>query len=325
MSSIAVLIPTYNRRSSVFAAIDSVLSQTVHVNEIIVVDDGSTDGTSDAIRTKYGSRVTLFSQANAGVSAARNYGIREAKSDWIAFLDSDDIWFPTKIKKQLEALDQAGDKAEFCFTDNTYGGNPEMTQSVFESTGFAGAGKVGLLAEPVKYLLTKTEPFFTSSCLIRRSLILDVGGFDEYLVVREDTDLFFRLCFKTVFCYVGEKLVQVDRDPSRDVGLCNLYATRDDRKNNSLERLYEKWLAMPELAGTGYVQSVKDLLRLTYYNSMENKLHQLRVKPALHTIRQLRNIEGGYTSIVRTLMKRKLAKMQQKRIGRSSNTDKSNH
>jgi glycosyltransferase involved in cell wall biosynthesis len=313
MSSIAALIPTYNRRSQVCAAIESVLSQTVKVDEIIVIDDGSTDGTSDAIRTKYGSRVILFSQENAGASAARNHGIREAKSDWIAFLDSDDIWLPTKIERQLEALGQFGYKAGFCFTDITYHGNPEMMQSGFESTGFAGVGKIGILADPVKCILTRTEPFYTPSCLIRRSLIVDAGGFDECLVVREDTDLFFRLCFKTDFCYVGEKLVQVDRDPSRDAGLCDLYATRDDRKNNSSERLHEKWLAMPELAGSGYEQSVKELLRLTYYISTENRLHQLRIMPALCTIRQLRNMGYGYLSIVITLLARKLEKLRQKR------------
>ena len=72
--------------------------------EVIVVDDGSTDGTPEAIRSRYGSRVKLIEQKNAGVSAARNHAVREARGEWIAFLDSDDVWLPTKIERQFEVV-----------------------------------------------------------------------------------------------------------------------------------------------------------------------------------------------------------------------------
>ena len=307
---VSAIIPTYNRKLRLFQAVDSVLAQTKPVEEVIVVDDGSTDGTFEAVRARYGPLVKAIRQDNAGASAARNCGMREARGEWIALLDSDDLWLPAKIKRQFEALAEFGDKAEVCFTNNSFSGNPEMTRSVFEEAGFAGAARIGLLEEPAKLILAGREPFYTSSFLMRRSLLTESGGFDESLAIREDTDLFFRLCFKTRFCFVGEPLVEIDRTPSREVGLCNLYATRDDRKHESFERMYSKWLAIPEVVGSEYEQTIRELLRLAYYNSAEDKLRQLRIGPALRAISRLRDIEGGYASIAGTLLLRKIQKLR---------------
>jgi glycosyltransferase involved in cell wall biosynthesis len=306
---VSALIPTYNRQEQVLRAIDSVLAQTVPVDEIIVVDDGSTDSTAEAIRSLYGSRVAVFRQGNGGVSAARNRGIRQAKGEWIAFLDSDDVWFPTKIERQLEAVAELGDEFGLCFTDCVYGGSPDMKLSVFQETGLDDVPRFGLLAEPAKYVLANREPFWTQSLLVRRSLLAELKGFDEGLIVREDTDVLFRLSFKTRFCFVAEPLVSIDRAPSRD-GLCNLYVTGDDRMFGSLERLYTKWLAMPEVAGTGYEQPIREKLRLVCYDSAEAKMHQFRMGPALREIGRLRALDESYTSIVANLFSRKVAKLR---------------
>jgi len=98
---VSAVIPTYNRRAQVGAAIASVLQQTVPVDEIVVVDDGSTDGTAEWIGSRYGAGVTVVRQQNAGVSAARNRGIRAAHGEWIAFLDSDDSGFPPRSSASL--------------------------------------------------------------------------------------------------------------------------------------------------------------------------------------------------------------------------------
>ena len=316
---ISVVIPTYNRRAQAFLAIDSVLAQTVAVDDILVVDDGSTDGTSKAICSHYGSSVRVVRQDNAGVSAARNRGIRAAKGEWVAFLDSDDLWFPSKIERQVEAITTLGSQFGLCFTDNTFGGNPEMTRSVFEEAGFENAPAVGALEDPVERLLAGKEPFFTSSILVLRSLAQEVGGFDETLLIREDTDFFFRLSFRTRFCFSSEPLVEVDRTPSRSLGLCNSYASRDDRMFDCLERLYSKWLAMPELAGTEFEPPARELLRETCYNSTESKLHQLRIGPALREIGRLRKMEHGYAPVAGALLMRKFAKL---RAGRGVQKDR---
>ncbi|MGD9255575.1 MAG: glycosyltransferase family A protein, partial [Chromatiales bacterium] len=103
--TISVIIPTCNRVETLPRALDSVLAQTLSVDEVIVVDDGSTDGTADLVRASY-PQVRLLQQPNRGVSAARNRGIRKATGDWIAFLDSDDRWLPAKLEAQFRLIEQ---------------------------------------------------------------------------------------------------------------------------------------------------------------------------------------------------------------------------
>jgi glycosyltransferase involved in cell wall biosynthesis len=309
---VSALIPTYNRRTQVLRAIDSVFAQTAPVDEIIVVDDGSTDGTADAIRSRYGSRVAVFRQENAGVAAARNQGLREARGEWVAFLDSDDVWFPTKIQRQLEAVAVLGGEFGLCFTDCVYSGSPDMKRSLFQDIGFEGAPRLGLLEEPAKYMVARREPFLhIPSFLVLRSLVEKIGGFDDALFIGEDSDMVFRLSFKARFCFVAEPLVEVDRTRSRDVGLCDLYSARDDRKYESLERRYTKWLAMAEVAGRAeYERPIREMLREVCFDSAEAKIHQLRIGPALREIGRLKALGYGYASIGATLLSRKIAKVQ---------------
>jgi len=309
MLRVSAVIPTYNRREQVIKAIESVLAQTVPVDEIIVVDDGSTDGTADTVRNRFGTRVRLFTQKNTGVSAARNRGIGEAQAEWIAFLDSDDVWFPTKIERQFEALALLGERFSLCYTDCVYEGDPARQRSIFEETGFAHALKFGSVEEPLDYILAGREPFWTQSLLVRRSLLQDLHGFDESLVVREDTDLLFRLSFRTAFSFVAEPLVRIDRARSRE-GLCNLYFTEGDRIYNVLKRLYTKWLALPEVVGSKYEKRVKELLRDVYYSSAESKIRGMRLDAALGDVRKLNRVGDSYASVFATLLRRKIGKLR---------------
>jgi glycosyltransferase involved in cell wall biosynthesis len=309
---ISVVIPTYNRRTPVACAIDSVIAQTVPVKEIIVVDDGSDDGTAEVIRGRYGSSVTVLRQENAGASAARNRGIRTAQGDWIAFLDSDDIWVSSKIERQTEALAALGDEFGVCFTNNSFGGDPNMRLSIFEQTGFGSGLVFGSLEDPAKCILAQKEPFFTSSLLIRRSLLERIGGFDEALFIREDTDLVFRLSFETKFCFVGESLVGVDRTPSRVLGLCKVYSTRDHRVYDCLEHLYNKWLAMPETARTENERSIRDLLRIVHYSSAEAKMHDLKWRGAIRELGRLRALGESYPSLIFNFLSRKVGKIRRR-------------
>lgn len=319
---VSAVIPTYNRRAQVGAAIASVLQQTVPVDEIVVVDDGSTDGTAEWIGSRYGAGVTVVRQQNAGVSAARNRGIRAAHGEWIAFLDSDDLWLPTKIERQLEALQKFEGEAGLCFADCVLIGlspagkrtdaSPGPVVTVFGWTGFAPAPRMGRLEAPAQWMLEAREPFCIQSVVTQRSLLLEVGGFDETLLLGEDSDLFFRLSFKTGFCYAATPLVRVDRTPARSLGLSTLYATADDRLFDNWERRYRKWLAMPEVSGTAYEPPVREFLREACYNSVESKLHQFRMGPALRQIGRLREIEPGYGVIASTLLRRKIRKLRRK-------------
>ena len=312
---ISVIIPTYNRREHVCRAIDSVAAQTVAPEEIIVVDDGSTDDTSEAIQSRFGSSVRLISQENRGVSAARNRGVGEAQSEWIAFLDSDDVWLPRKIERQLEALAAFGAEFGVCFTDNLHDGLPAMQLSRFQEVAFESGSRFGALSEPAKYTMAGVQPFQTSSLLTRRSLVEELGGFDEALVVGEDSDLFFRLSFKTRFCFVAEPLVRMDRALSRPVPLSRYFYTRDDRKYDSLETRFAKWLEMPEVIGSKYEQPIREWLRLIHYESVSAKIHDFRLRPALRKMSRLRALGDTYPHIVLTLLSRKIRKLRRRSNG----------
>ena len=103
---ISVIIPTYNREKFLPATIDSVLRQTYSDYEIIVVDDGSTDGTQEVIEKLYGGKLKYIYKNNGGPASARNVGLKNASGNYIAFLDSDDLWFPEKLETQIRFMEK---------------------------------------------------------------------------------------------------------------------------------------------------------------------------------------------------------------------------
>jgi glycosyltransferase involved in cell wall biosynthesis len=302
---VSAVIPTYNRRAHTFRAIDSVLAQTLPVDEIIVVDDGSTDGTAEAIRSHYGSRVIVLSQANAGVSAARNSGFRASHGDWLAFLDSDDVWLPEKLQQQFDAISTLG-VGEFgaCFTDSVFEGSAEMRLSAFKYAGLESSSKFGALDDAARYVLARRPVIFVQCLLVRRSLMEELGGFDEAMVVSEDTDVLFRLALKTKVCFVAEPLVRIDRTPSRDVGLCELYGSKDDRVYDSLERMYSKWLALPPTLTSLHRAVIKEMLLSTHYEYAIAKAGQFRLGSALRKLHDAKEMENGYGAVIATLLSR---------------------
>jgi glycosyltransferase involved in cell wall biosynthesis len=309
---VSVLIPTYNRHERVLRAIDSVLGQTVGADEIIVVDDGSTDGSAEAIYSRYGKRVTVIRKENGGVSAARNCGIREACGEWIAFLDSDDVWLPTKLERQSEAVASFGSEFGACFTDCAFIGDNRITRTAHAAAGLVASSKVNRLDDPRFYLLGGPPIMYAQSLLILRSVVQDLNGFDEAMPISEDLDFFFRLTFKTKICLVSAPLVEIDRTPSRPIPLTDMYSRRDDRKYESLAWLYNKWLALPEVAGTEYEERVRKLLQEVYYDSVEAKIHEFRIGPAFWEIGRLRATGKTYASIIATLFSHKIAKVRRR-------------
>ncbi len=179
---VSVIIPTYNRGWIINEAIDSVLAQDYTEFELIVVDDGSTDHTSDVLDS-YRNAIKVLSQQNKGVSAARNRGIAEASGKFIAFLDSDDLWLPQKLSRQVEFFNTTPD-ALIC-----------QTEEVWIRNGLRANPKKrhkkpsGMIFEP-SLALCLVSP---SAVMIRRSLLGMVGNFDETLPACEDYDLWLRI------------------------------------------------------------------------------------------------------------------------------------
>jgi len=197
IGNISVVIPTFNRRQTIGRSIDSVLNQTLFPSEIIVVDDGSTDGTSDYIQSNFPS-IKLLSQPNKGVSAARNMGIKSADANWIALLDSDDEWFSQKLEKQVLALSQNPD-VKFCYTEEIWIRNGVRVNQMKKHQKYGGHIFNKCLD------MCRISP---SSVLFHRSILDDVGYFDKDQKVCEDYDLWLRITAKYPVLYIDESLIK---------------------------------------------------------------------------------------------------------------------
>ena len=178
-------------------SIDSVLGQTHAPDEVIVVDDGSTDGTVDFLSRAYPD-VRVLEQRNAGVSAARNKGITNAHGQWIALLDSDDVWLPQKLERQLEALSQhPGFRLVHC--DEIWFRNGVRVNPMNKHKKQGGFIFNHCLA------LCCISP---SAVLIESTLFSEVGRFDAGLPACEDYDLWLRICAREPVLYVDEPLLK---------------------------------------------------------------------------------------------------------------------
>jgi glycosyltransferase involved in cell wall biosynthesis len=191
---VSVVIPAYNAEGYLGRAIESVLAQTRPVHEIIVVDDGSTDNTS-GIAERFGCLVRCLRQANAGVSAARNAGIRAALGDWIAFLDSDDCWLPNKIEAQMHVLSQHPElvwvSTNFICHEETSGRKkPESEVSSVEAY-LAGS-------EVIDYFDAYCHRVRgnTSNYLVKKTALFEAGLFEQGLNLLEDMDLWWKIAYR---------------------------------------------------------------------------------------------------------------------------------
>lgn len=206
--AVSIVIPTFNRALLVGKAIESVLAQTYQDFEVIVVDDGSTDNTAEEL-ARFGDRICLIQQTNKGVSAARNTGIRAARGKWIAFLDSDDQWIPSKLDRQLDCLRQV--ETGMCFT-RCISGAGEIIQDIDNLTPIHKQPGVYYFENPHGLLWQKKWHPWIQSLIIEKSLLEKVGCFDESLHAAEDTRLIHRLALISGFAYIDEPLVIISRD-----------------------------------------------------------------------------------------------------------------
>lgn len=191
---ISVVIPAFNRAHTLPRALDSVAQQTLAPAEVVVVDDGSTDGTSDLLATCYPS-VTRLRQENRGVSAARNRGILHATSPWIALLDSDDSWQPNKLAWQSEAVRDTD--FHLCHTGEIW---IREGRQIKQKPRHAKSGG---------WIFRKCLPLCAvspSAVLIHRSVFNEIGLFDEALPACEDYDFWLRVCARYRVQYVDEPL-----------------------------------------------------------------------------------------------------------------------
>lgn len=226
---VSVVMPAYNVAWCIGRAIDSVLAQDFRARELIVVNDGSTDGTRGVL-SAYGDAVSVIDQDNQGMSAARNRGIRAARGTYVAFLDSDDWWLPGKLARQIELMDRRPEIG-FCSTaarveDDKgrllnvwccpHGSTDILTTLFAENAAIAGG---------------------CSAVVVRKALLERVGSFDESLRGFEDPDLWMRLAAVAGYACIDETLAVILRreaSVSRNLDSMRTAALRSLRKNRTL-------------------------------------------------------------------------------------------
>ncbi len=182
--SVSVVIPTHNRRAELVRAVESVLAQETPVDEIVIVDDASTEALGDIAELDPRIRVVRH-EANRGGAVARNTGVQNATCRWIAFLDSDDTWLPHKLTRQLRMLDELGDENAFVCC-NVVSRRPDGVDRSYNPR----APRDG--EELSEYFLANGASFQTSGLVVPRSLLLNVP-FDPTLKRHQDWDLVLRL------------------------------------------------------------------------------------------------------------------------------------
>ena len=243
---ISIVIPTFNRIGSLPRALDSALNQTYQPSEIIVVDNGSSDGTTKLLRERYPS-IRLLIEKKLGVSTARNKGIRHSKFQWIALLDSDDAWDKTKLEKQKNALASSQDHFRLVHTDEIWIRNGNKFNQMKKHQKFGGDIFNNCLS------LCCISP---SSVLINKNIFKEVGYFDESLPVCEDYDLWLKICSQEKILFINQKLTlkygghkdQLSKtywgmDRFRIKSLENLilnYKLKPDQKINAIKTIVKK-------------------------------------------------------------------------------------
>ncbi len=202
---VSAVIPTYNYARFIGRAVASALDQTYAPIEYIVVDDGSEDDTQSKL-APFGDRIRVIRQAHKGVSSARNAALAVARGEFIAFLDGDDCWHPTKIERQLELLSRQPNVGFLgCGLEHVY---PDGTIERI-------AGRTNSCNRQQTLRLIASRRFWPggsgSGVLLRRSVLDAVGGFDENLVAAEDWDMWLRVAAITDVDNVPDVLVSIHR------------------------------------------------------------------------------------------------------------------
>jgi glycosyltransferase involved in cell wall biosynthesis len=200
MPSVSVIIPVYNRVELICQALSSVRAQTFRDFEVVVVDDGSTDSTAAVVKAHY-PEVRLIQKENAGVSAARNRGIQEARGEWIAFLDSDDVWLPHKLSRQVAFLELHPDIDLLYARMWSYTVGREHERQLEPKS-------VSLTFED---LLNGHNSVTTSTVMVRRRVFDVVGMFNEGLPAVEDHELWIRIAERFKLGFLDEVVAEYRR------------------------------------------------------------------------------------------------------------------
>jgi glycosyltransferase involved in cell wall biosynthesis len=233
------VIPAYNRAGTVGRAIDSALTQTRRPYEIIVVDDGSTDGTTEFLR-RLGTSICSIHQSNRGVSGARNAGIRAASGEWIAFLDSDDQWLPNHLAVQMDALERAPQAVAAAANGLIRGaaGTPTLEIAASRRINWLKGEQSRVLSGAAAVL---NQPV-TSGVIAKREALQRCGGFDPLVREFEDLDLWSKLALCGGWVFTREPGFVLSRSEMGEENVSQQYWRDPAKALQSLLRCHERLL-----------------------------------------------------------------------------------
>lgn len=209
MPTVSVVIPTCNRPDLLPRAIRSVLAQTYQDLEIIVVDDGMKVRAESFVASLGDTRIRYIkNETSLGGSGARNRGIKEAKGEYVAFLDDDDEWFPEKLSIQMGQFADTNADVGFCFSSvvSVYDDHEEVTKAK------GGVSDFSLSA------LTRFKGFLTSTLVVRKGVFEEVGGFDESLPSHQEAELIIRISRKYKGLGINQPLISMNMHPHERIG-----------------------------------------------------------------------------------------------------------
>jgi len=193
---VSIVIPTLNRIKTLPRAIESATNQSYKPSEVIVVDNGSTDGTLEFLKKEFPS-ITILKEKKIGVSTARNRGIKHSAFQWIALLDSDDAWKLNKLERQINALKNSSIRYKLVHTDEIWIKNGKQFNQMKKHKKSGG----NIFSKCLS--LCCISP---SSALIHKNLFNEIGYFDESLPVCEDYDLWLKICSRENVLFIDQKL-----------------------------------------------------------------------------------------------------------------------
>ena len=253
---ISVIIPLYNKAGSIAQALDSVLAQEYQDFEIVVVDDGSTDGGASVVENYGDARIRLVRQENAGVSAARNKGIEEARGEYVAFLDADDVWMPGFLS-EIVALQREFPQCRAQATNYVFNSNGVKSPTILRKIPFSG--ERGVLANYFEVASCSHPPVWTSAVCIECVLLQEIDGFPVGIKSGEDLLTWARVAVRTDWAYSMRAMAQYNIEqvyarekPKRmhdkvDVvgeGLLALLKMIPSSKKKELKRYISHWFKM---------------------------------------------------------------------------------
>ncbi len=232
MTLISIVMPLYNKAPYVAKTINSIQRQTFQDFQIIVVNDGSTDGGEHIVKSIGDPRIRLINQTNAGVSAARNRGVAEAQADFIAFLDADDEWKPEFLENIWDVKEKFPEAGIWATAYDIEEGNSMRVVAINSTeTDFYIQNIQAYIDYHIKY----GPIFFTSSLMLYKPIFQEIGGFQEGISRGEDLDVWFQMARKAPVAYRSKRLAIYNK--GLPLSICSTYTeTKKSRLVESLER-----------------------------------------------------------------------------------------